>query len=715
MRGRDAACVTCGLWLRLLVLLGCTGLAPSVYADILDPAPGSDLASSSVTFSWAAEPGATRYYLGVGTSHAAVSATPWGDVSLQAAGSALSADVFEIPLDGNTIHVRLWYVTASGFNVRDYTYGTVSGTQDQSAAMASPLPPVLLTPNVLMQWDPGQGVSQYMLAVGTSQAAISESPWADLFVYYGKDTSVSVPTILTDGSPVYVRLWSKKLNGWFFEDYAYQSASLMPARLTSPTPATVFQNTSVEFSWDTGSGGTQFVLALATSPALLEAAPFGDIHVSSGTDTSKTVFNIPLDGQDVFVRLWSKIEGNWQYADYQYATQNVVPAALLSPALANPLSKHAQKFQWDAGSGATEYLLGVATDPLLLSDDPYGDIFVASGTSLDAVATGIPLDGSDLYVRLWSLINGEWFYRDSVYSSEFSSEPPDPVQECAERGWQTVSTQIGGLTRELLWRGPTGSWGKGAIILLHGGGGTSSNWCHDMPATHPQLTFSEQAVQQGYAVLALNSTDGVLLDAWGRNCGKRFDAFTPGIDNIDLPYIDRVLSTILPALRPAGSSANIFVSGISNGGFMTTRAATRFDDQVSAFAPVASGDPYGTYLYCDESLSTRPEAPGMFLDKETNLGISVMHACLAAVYPDEEPWETNDPADKPPFLLAYHQGDDVVNSSCMEKVNAQLLDHGYPDSGALILSDGGQPSEEAHYWQPEYNQAILDFFSSFTP
>ena len=85
---------------------------------------------------------------------------------------------------------------------------------------------------------------------------------------------------------------------------------------------------------------------------------------------------------------------------------------------------------------------------------------------------------------------------------------------------------------------------------------------------------------------------------------------------------------------------------------------------------------------------------------------------MSSSYPNEKTWDTTDPVSKPPYMLAYHEDDGVVNNSCMQKLNAQLVSHGYPDAGALILTGGGLDPEDAHFWQPEYNQAILDFFNS---
>jgi pimeloyl-ACP methyl ester carboxylesterase len=323
---------------------------------------------------------------------------------------------------------------------------------------------------------------------------------------------------------------------------------------------------------------------------------------------------------------------------------------------------------------------------------------------------GIPLDGNEIYARLWSLINGEWFIEDASYPTVLSTSPPDPEAECLERGWTKLSFAVGEATRELLWRGPEGAWARGAIVALHGGGGFSALWCSSSALTAEMLEFTESAAERGFAVFALNSLADGFTDPWGRECGKRFDFTSPAEVNVDLPYIEEVLLHTIPALRPSGSNEKVFVTGISGGGFMTVRAATHFDGTIAAFAPIAAGDPYGTYIFCDEQ--ENDVNPGGYLDNETNLPIRTLDACSAEEYPHEREWESENPAQRPPFMQLHHLDDGLVDSSCMEKVGELLRERGYPDRGAFLLGDGMSRSDEAHFWQPEYGPGILSFFES---
>lgn len=270
-------------------------------------------------------------------------------------------------------------------------------------------------------------------------------------------------------------------------------------------------------------------------------------------------------------------------------------------------------------------------------------------------------------------------YGCSGDGGDASSQPPPPlpaqVAQCQAAGWEQVALDVSGRTRNALWKGPAGSWTKGVIIVMHGGGGRHYQFCaDDGPFSLPQIAFSGSAVTQGFGVLLLDSTEGTanrpVTDNQGRPCGKVWDDEVRARPNVDLPFIGKVIDELIPGKRPAGSKTSVFITGLSSGGYMSVRAATHFDDRVAAFAPVSNGDPYGWYRLCDPALGNRAAVADAGFDRETNLPINQRNACLAPGYPNEKTWDIANPARELTFRLFHHENDGVNDLSCNDKLQA---------------------------------------------
>ncbi|MBM3346551.1 MAG: hypothetical protein FJY55_08680 [Betaproteobacteria bacterium] len=282
--------------------------------------------------------------------------------------------------------------------------------------------------------------------------------------------------------------------------------------------------------------------------------------------------------------------------------------------------------------------------------------------------------------------------------------------QCIARGWQRIVVQIGRMPRELLWKAPAGQWSRGAIIVMHGGGGHRYHRCvANAPVVAPQVRFSELAAGEGFAVFLLNSSDRV-SDNDGRVCGKVWDDEVRERPNLDLPFIGTVIRELLPQSRPSGSHAAVFISGLSSGGYMTVRAATHFDNLVTAFAPVSSGDPYGWHRVCTTGTTSRTTVHGAGFDNETGKQITERDAYLADAYPREKPWDSAMPNIKPAFRIFRQEEDGINDRSCSLKVGRQLRQHGYRGMPDFVLQ-GGQRSLANHLWLDAYNRPVLDFFS----
>ena len=85
------------------------------------------------------------------------------------------------------------------------------------------------------------------------------------------------------------------------------------AALLTPSPGARLDGDEVTFSWNAGSGATEYFLYVGT-----RAGSNNIYGASTGTSLSATVDAIPTDGRTIYVRLWTRLSDGWEYTDYRY-------------------------------------------------------------------------------------------------------------------------------------------------------------------------------------------------------------------------------------------------------------------------------------------------------------------------------------------------------------------------------------------------------------
>jgi hypothetical protein len=220
-----------------------------------------------------------------------------------------------LPANAQKVYARLYSYVAGAWQSNDYVY-TESGTPTP-AILQSPTPglsTVLGTSGVLFQWSTGTDVADYQLNLSAVAAGGSE-----LFTYKGKATSATASSLPANAQKVYARLYSYVAGAWQSNDYVYtESGTPTPAILQSPTPglSTVLGTSSVLFQWSTGTDVTVYQLNLSAV-----AAGGSELFTYKGTATSATASSLPANGAKVYARLYSYVNGTWQFNDYVYTEQ----------------------------------------------------------------------------------------------------------------------------------------------------------------------------------------------------------------------------------------------------------------------------------------------------------------------------------------------------------------------------------------------------------
>ncbi|MEP6534433.1 MAG: hypothetical protein ABJF23_03895, partial [Bryobacteraceae bacterium] len=390
-----------------------TAFTAVTKAAMISPAPSSTLSGATVTFTWN-NSGSSLYALDVGTT---VGGT---NITTGSVGAATSKTVSGIPVNGSTIYVRLSTNISGVWQFFDYTY--TAATVVSKAVMVSPTPSSTLPgASVTFTWT-NTGATQYALDVGTTVGGANISTGST-----GTATSKTVTGIPTNGSVIYVRLWTTISGVPSANDYTYTAAAQNSPKavMISPTPSATLTGSAIAFTWNQTTA-SDYWLEVGTS--------LGQTNLFTsdlGLATSKTLSALPLNGSTIYVRLWSYFSGGWQFNDYTYnaaLTENP-KAVIISPEPTYKLTGSTIRFLWN-NSGASSYRLDAGTT--------FGGTNLLAGaaaTLTSKTVAGIPLNGSTVYIRLWSLIGGVWQSNDYTYSAATVEDPksylvsPEPTSK----------------------------------------------------------------------------------------------------------------------------------------------------------------------------------------------------------------------------------------------------------------------------------------------
>jgi hypothetical protein len=309
-----------------------------------------------------------------------------------------------LAVDGRTLYVRLWSLFDGVYKYTDTTY-TAYSDPATTVAIVSPANGATLTgSSPTFTWNDG-GASLYQVWVGSTRGArdLGYFPAAGT-----TGTSTTVTGLPTDGRTLHVRLWSLFNGVYYFTDQTY-NAYADPATtvsIASPPNGATLAGSSQTFTWN-DAGAELYQVWVGSTPG---AHDLGYFPSAGTTGLSTTVSGLPVDGRTLYVRLWSLFDGVYYFQDQTYTATTV---AIVSPPNGATLAGSSQTFIWNDG-GADLYQVWVGS---MQGAYDLGYFPSAGTTGLSTTVSGLPVDGRTLYVRLWSLYDGVYYFTDRTYTA----------------------------------------------------------------------------------------------------------------------------------------------------------------------------------------------------------------------------------------------------------------------------------------------------------
>ena len=386
---------------------GTSSITSSVAADLkpelVTPAPGSTLPSSSLTFEWSANDApVTNWTLLVGTQPGLSNIHFSGTL----AANVTTADVTGLPTNSSPVYIQLRYLSNNAWTTNDYIVTSTS----PAPIMTAPAPGTQLDDtSVLFQWqDNGNDASAWRLTIGTD---VGLADVHDSMTLAGAARSHQANDLPMDGRALHVRLSYTVGTLTSYADFLYTAVLLEPD-MVSPTPGSVLNGADETFTWaDNDTGVTAWRFTVGTTVGGVEI--FDSTPIGAG-ETSRTVTGLPADGTTVHARLYFTIAGVEDFKDYTY-TSGAGEPELLGPTPGSVFEGPDVTFSWTAnGRPVVWWLLYVGTSPGS-TNLHYSGYLQPSVTSREV--TGLPTDNRTIHVRLRYLLDGQWQSVDYQYTA----------------------------------------------------------------------------------------------------------------------------------------------------------------------------------------------------------------------------------------------------------------------------------------------------------
>lgn len=365
----------------------------------------------------ASDGGATISERGVICAPVAINSTPQlGGPGVLRFPTTGTTGVFTVAVTGLTPFTPYAF-RAYAINRAGTGYSPVGNFTTLSAAeLTSPTPgSVLGSTSVTFAWNPGNGATAYWLYAGSSPGGSNYRDSGQLSATVRSQTVSGLPV---NGSPVYIRLFSKVGGSWVTSNYTFTSLTGTKAVMSAPPLGSTFTGSSATFTWDPGLGASGYWLYVGSSPG---ATNYHNSGTLSSSVLSRTVSGLPVNGSTVYVRLFTKLGSSWVSNDYTYQALAATKATLSSPANGSTLTAASASFVWNPGTGASAYWLYVGSS---VGAKNYYDSGSLGSAVLGRSASGLPIDGSTIYVRLWTQLSGAWVSND--YSFTAYTDPNAP-------------------------------------------------------------------------------------------------------------------------------------------------------------------------------------------------------------------------------------------------------------------------------------------------
>jgi hypothetical protein len=348
----------------------------------ITPTAGAVGVTTAQAFSWTAVPGATAYYVWVGTTSNSSNIVNSGEIAVtQFTPASLPPAV--------TLYATIWSKVSNVWYGRQITF-----TSSPAASWVYPNGATTNVPvDVPIQWTAVAGAQAYYLWVGTT-------PDSSNLVDTGEIQATQyLASNLPAATTLYATLWTKHNNAWWPNTKTFTSSP--STRWVTPAVPGLTMLSGSTLQWAPVTGAQAYYLWVGTSLDAQNVVNTGETQA-----TQWSTAGLPV-GQLLYANLWVKHANTWWPTR---TTFTIVPAAAswVSPSSATlpagtPLS-------WTPVAGAQAYYLYIGTAPMTHNVVNTGEFMATTYPS------GALPRGTLLYATIWTKYAGNWTYSTTTFT-----------------------------------------------------------------------------------------------------------------------------------------------------------------------------------------------------------------------------------------------------------------------------------------------------------
>ena len=294
-------------------------------------------------------------------------------------------------------------------------------------------------PTTTMTWTPAQNMTQQRVYFSNSYTEVRDGTVGGVADQGVVTANSFQQNGLADGS-YYWRIDSTEPIGVVQGNiWTFVVSDSIPD-ITSPVPGTTLGGLSQTFTWNySGVNVDQWALFVGGTVGGSEHSTAG----ATNNATTTTINGLPTDGSTIYVRLWYRVGTVWSSVDVAYTAATIAsnPPAITSPVPGTTLDASSQTFTWNYNG------VNVGQWALYAGSTVGGNEYSTAGAIDNATTTtisGLPTDGSIIYVRLWYRVGTVWSSVDVTYTTATIASNPaiaSPVP----------GTTLGGLSQTFTW------------------------------------------------------------------------------------------------------------------------------------------------------------------------------------------------------------------------------------------------------------------------